>query len=269
MGKKIIAFDIGGTNMRAAVVGGEKIFNYTQVRTPKSRSLFLKKIGEFIEKFDFREVKGIGIGIAGPVENGVIKNAPHLPLKNFDLKKYLEKKFKKRAEIKNDTGCFALAELKRGVKSKNFILITLGTGIGVAIVVNGKEYKGEGYGTEIGHMHIHGVEWESLWRKTRREIKKEFNGPKLIKDLVKMDNKKSKKILNEAADYLGEGIASLVSAFNPEVVLIGGGVREAGSSFLKLIKEKTQKHSFLKKRIPILFTTLKHQGIIGASLLIK
>lgn len=269
MKNKTIAFDIGGTSIRAAIVDKGKIYNYQQIKTPKTKLLFLKKIEELIRNLNSEDISGIGIGIASPLKNGIIKNPPNLPLKNFNLKKFLEKKFKKRVEIKNDAGCFALAESRKNLKYKNFILLTIGTGIGGGIIINREEYRGNGYGAEFGHIYIRGREWEFLWKETRRKIKNEFNEPKLIRDLVKMKNKKAKKILDESADYLGEGIASLISVFDPDVVLIGGGVRDAGDVFLKNLRKKIKKYSFLKSKTPIYWTSLEHPGIIGASLLLQ
>ncbi|MCW8965355.1 MAG: ROK family protein, partial [Candidatus Pacearchaeota archaeon] len=253
---KVIAFDIGGTSIRAALVKNNKIIEYFKIPTPKKKKLFLEKIDELVKKFNSISVKGIGVGIPSPVKDGVVKNAPNIALKNFDLKKYLQKKYKKKVEIKNDAGCFALAEAKLGTKSDNFILVTLGTGIGGGIVINGEEYRGTGYGAEFGHMYLRDKEWESLWKNTRKKIKREFKEQILIKDLVRMKSKKAENILDEAADYLGQGIASLISAFDPEVVLIGGGLRESGHSFLKQIRRKVKKYSFLPKTTPIHWTKL-------------
>ncbi|MCF7910306.1 ROK family protein [Candidatus Pacearchaeota archaeon] len=269
MKNKVIALDIGGTSMRAAIVDNGKVHNYHQIKTPKTKLLFLKKINELIKNLDSSDVSGIGVGIASPLKNGILKNPPNLPLKNFNLKKFLEKEFKKRVEIKNDAGCFALAEFKKNPRYNNFILLTIGTGIGGGIIINGKEYRGRGHGAEFGHIYIRGKEWELLWKETRKKIKKEFGEEKLIRDLVKMKNKKTKKLLDEVADYFGEGIASLISVFDPDVVLIGGGIRDAGDVFLKSLRKKIKKYSFLQGKTPVYWTGLEHPGIVGASLLLE
>ncbi|MGD9276103.1 MAG: ROK family protein [Candidatus Pacearchaeota archaeon] len=268
MKKEALAFDIGGTHMRVAIARGRKIYNYEKCSTPKNKILFLKKIEDLILKFDLKKIKGIGIGIAGPVKDGVVKNPPNLPLRNFDLKKYLEKKFKKKVKIKNDVECSTLAELKHGINAKNFILVAIGTGIGGGIIVNEKNYRGRGYGGEFGRMYVRDKKWEDLWKETCKKIKREFGEQKFLKDLVKMKSQRSEKILDEAADYIGEGIASLISAFDPEIVLIGGGIKNSGNLFLKKIKKSVLKYSTLPKKTPIRWTTLKHPGVLGASMLV-
>ena len=87
MARQIVALDIGGTSMRVALVHKNKILRYIQIPTPKTKKEFLKKLYWLIESVNSRKVKGIGIGIAGPLSDGKILNAPNIPLKNFDLKK--------------------------------------------------------------------------------------------------------------------------------------------------------------------------------------
>jgi len=267
-GDEVIAFDIGGTSMRAAKVSGTKISDYYRMPTPLGRREFLENIKRIIREFGLRGIRGIGIGIAGPVKNGKIMNAPNLVLKNFNLKRHIERKFKVRCEVGNDAGCFTLAEVRLGGKTKDFILITLGTGIGGGICVRGEPYRGSGYGAEFGHIYIRGVEWESLWKKTRKRIEREFGKGTLVSDLARKKDLRCRRVLEEAADYLGEGIASLISAFDPEVVFIGGGVRESGNYFIELIRKSVKKYSFLPKKTPIRWTTSENPGILGASLLI-
>ena len=92
----------------------------------------------------------MGTGEPGPLENGIIKNPPNLPLRNFNLKKELEKRFHKKVVIENDVHCVALAEAKLGCKKKNFVVLAFGTGIGGGIIIEGKLYTGQGYAGELG-----------------------------------------------------------------------------------------------------------------------
>lgn len=269
MARKVIAFDIGGTNLRAALVENNKIIKLIKEDTPKQKDLFLKRINQFIEKLLTKEIKGIGIAFPSALKSGFIKNPPNLPIKNFNLKKYLEKKHKTKVEIFNDASCVALAESKIGCKKKDFFIITLGTGIGGGIIINGEDYSGCGYGSEIGHVFANDKFIEDLWKETKEKIKKEFKKPLLIKDLVKIKNQKSKKILQESADYLGKGLVSAINILDPEIIIIAGGPSDSGPVFLNMIKKSVKKHSFLPKTTPINWTKLKYPGILGASLLIK
>lgn len=268
--KRVIAFDVGGTSIRCSTVENDKILEYFKVPTPKTKKEFLERIDELIEKFNSPKIKGIGMGIAGVIENGIVKNAPNLGLKNFDMKAHLEKKSGKKVFISNDVNCFALAESVLGVQNKNFLLVAFGTGIGGGIVINGKTYRGNsGYGGEFGHMYFNNEQWETTWKRHRNDIKKEFGDNILFKELVGNKSVKAKKILDEVTETIGIGIASLISSFDPEVVVVGGGIREAGIPFLNMLNKKVKKYSFLPKITPVVWTALEHPGTMGASLLVK
>jgi len=270
MKRRVVALDVGGTSIRCGLAQGKKIFRFVQCDTPKSRKLFLDKICELIEDFNGKEVVGIGIGFPAPIKNGVVKNSPNVSLRNFDLKRYLEKKFKKRVEVANDVGCAALAELKFGIKRKNFFMIALGTGIGGGVVIDGELYLGgSGYGSELGHIMINGKDFESLWKGTKKKIEKEFGKGVLVRDLVKMKNKKARVILEEAADYLGEGIASVVSVLDSEIVVLGGGIRDSGKVFLKMVNKSVKKYSFLPKKVQVVWGKVKIPGVVGSALLLE
>ncbi len=269
MKDKVIALDIGGTYMRCAVVKENKIFRYEKVETPRDEKLFLKKIIELIKKYDSDNVNGIGVAIAGPVKNGVVENPPNLPIKNFDLKKYLFKHFKKRIEVKNDGVCSSLAELKFGGRKNNFILLTFGTGIGGGIIINGKEYSGEGAAGEFGHIYLEGKFFEDSWKNTRKRIIKNYNQLVSFDEFIKKNEKESNKILEEASDYIAKGIVSLINSFDPEEVIIRGCITKGGDKFLSLIKKKIKKYSFFEKTTQINYSELEHSGVIGAGLLVK
>ena len=268
--KKVIALDIGGTSIRCGLVRGKKILKLNRCETPKTRKEFLAKIVEMIGFFMDDGVTGIGIGFPSPVRDGVVKNPPNVRLRNFDLKSYLEKKFKKRVEIANDVDCVALAELRYGIRKRNFFVIALGTGIGGGVVVDGKLYHGgSGYGSELGHILINGKDFESLWKGTKRRIEREFGKGVLVRDLVRMKDKKAKKILGEAGNYLGEGIASVVSVLDSEIVVLGGGVRDSGKEFLRIVNKAVKKYSFLPGKTRVIFGKVDEGGVLGASLLVS
>jgi glucokinase len=165
VGNKIVALDIGGTNTRVALVKNGRVLKYLKKPTPKTKENFLKNIADMISSVIDKEVKAIGVGCPGPLANGVILNPPNLPLRNFNFKKFLEKRFRKKVVIENDAKCVALAELKLGCRKKNFIILTLGTGIGSGIVINGCVYKGShGYAGEISGIILDkGKYFETLW----------------------------------------------------------------------------------------------------------
>jgi predicted NBD/HSP70 family sugar kinase len=269
---KIIAIDLGGTNLRVSLVQNNNIIRYVKSKTPKTGKELIDLMFKNIEFLMDKDVIGIGVASAGPLDNGIIKNPPNLPLRNYNIKAALEKKFKKRVEVCNDAHCVALAELHLGVKKKNFVVLTLGTGVGGGIIIDGKLYEGERFAGEVGHIILdNGKSFEQLvgWKYTKELTKKELGKELLISDLIKMNNKKSQDILKKIIMHLGQGIGSLINVFDPEVVILAGGVRETGSVFLNMIKKEAKKYSVLPKSTPIQWSKLNHPGTLGASLLIK
>ncbi len=270
--KDIIAIDMGGTNLRIAIVRSNKIIKYHKEKTPKTSLEIKRRIFDLVGGYMSDTIKGIAVSSPGPLKDGTIKNPPNLPLKNYNLKKALQNKFKVTAVVKHDADCVAFAEAKLGSKKKNFILLTLGTGIGGGIIINGEIYRGTGYAGELGHIVINNGKYlENLAASKRlKKVTKEiFGESKTFSDLIKIKNQKSKKLLNEFTKYYGQGIASLINCFDPEVVVLAGGVSEAGEEFIKLIRANASKYSTLPKKTSIIWTKLKHPGILGASLYIK
>lgn len=269
-GSKIVAVDLGGTNLRVALVQGRKVLKYLKKSTPKTQKELLALMVKLISELMGKDVKAIGVGSAGPLKGGVIKNPPNLPLKNFNLKKFLSKKFKRRVEVGNDADCVALAESVYGVKKKNFLILTLGTGIGGGIIIDNKLYSGGGYAGEVGQIIVHnGKTWESYWKEQRNKCVECFGRDMMIKELFEIDNKnKAKKILKDTGVCLGEGIASLIQVLDPEIVVLMGGARETGKKFLDLIRYETHKKVSTPKKTPIVWSRIAHPGILGASLLV-
>lgn len=247
----VIALDIGGTNTRIALVKKGQISRYIKIKTPHTKKKFLHLIRNEIQKANSSEVSAIAVSIAGPLKDGIIKNPPNLPLKNFNLKHYLFTHFKKKIEVENDANCAALAELRYGCKKKNFVVMTFGTGVGGGVIIEGKLYTGEGYASELGHMIIHnGKNLEYWWKLQRRK-----NIPQKIK--------------NDSIQHVAEGIASVINIFDPEIIVIAGGIRKNSPTYLEAIKRKVYPFVILPKKTPIAFSKLDHPGILGASLLIK
>ena len=269
---KVIAIDLGGTNLRIAIIKNNKILKYYKEKTPKSSEDIKKKLFELIENYMSGDIRGIAVASPGPLKDGTIKNPPNLPLRNYNLKGALEKKFKIPAVVKNDADCVAYAELNLGYRRKNFIILTLGTGIGGGVVINGKLYRGGGYAGELGHIILdNGKDFESLAASKRLAsvTKKAFGRSVKFSELMKMKNPKAKKIFDEFMEYYGQGIASLIHCFDPEAVVLAGGVCECGNGFIREIRKHARKYFQLPKMTPIKWTRLKHPGVLGASLYFK
>ena len=267
----IIAVDLGGTNLRTALVRNNKILKYTKKLTPKNKKDLLNVLSNSISQFMSKNVKGIGISSPGPLENGVIKNSPNIALKNFNLRKYVKNRFNVPVEVENDANCVALAEAKLGVKKKNFFILTIGTGIGGGIIIHGELHNKGVSGGELGYLYLSKDKtFEDLTTKELVRMTKKSFGRKLrVIELLKINNPRSNKILNEVSENLGQGIGSLINIFNPEAVVLSGGVAESGEPFIRLIRKKTKKYIKIPGNFKIVWSKLKNPGILGAALLLK
>ena len=269
MARGVIAVDLGGTNLRIAVVKNGKIIKLKEVKTPKNEDRLIKEICEGIEGFNSWKIRGIGVSCPGPLENGIIKNPPNIPFKNFDLKNYLKDKYKKKVEVENDANCVAIAELKLGCKKKNFVVLTFGTGVGGGIIIDGRLYKGNGFAGELGNIIIDkGKTFEFHWKYHKSESKKCFDKALLIREMMRRKDKDSRRILNYTYDHIAQGIVSLIHVFDPEVVVLTGGVRDAGNLFLSEIKKRMNNYLMIPRKTPIVWSKIDKAGIIGASLLV-
>ena len=273
---KILALDIGGTNIRSAIVVGTKLVDYRKVKTPAKKAVVLKKMFDLISGYG--KVDAICVSTAGFERDGKIVNSLNNDMNGTPLTKLLKAKFWKKVYVENDANCAALAELNYGAGKgkKNFILLTLGSGIGGGVIVDGKLLSGNGGAGEIGSMRIEGEKyiWEELASGDASVRLAREAGLRGITSLelerrADAGDKKAKAIYNKVGYYLGLGIANLVYIFDPETVLIGGGfsrVKHIYSSMEKTfgkLYELNPKPKIMKARFG------DDAGLIGASLLAK
>jgi len=281
-----VALVVGGTNTTCALFSGNKIIKKIERFTfpDKGTKFMITNILEMIEEFrGNRKISGIGLGVPGPVDKkrGVLLNSPNIPLKNYPLKKTIQKKFRTKVEIENDAKCAALGVLQIE-KTKNFFLITLGTGLGGAVVIDRKLYTGIGSAGEFGHMTIEKsgfrcncgnrgcLEVYVAARAFERLASKYFGkklGPKELEKLAKKGNKRAKRIYNEVGEYLGIGLANIGNAFNPPVIYFTGKIIRAGPLLFRPAEREMRKRIIVKP--PKLKIADEDAELYGAASLIK
>jgi len=268
-----LCLDIGGTNIRSAIAEGTKLVDYRKTPTPKKQKETIARIFEVVEGYG--KVDAICVSTAGFERDGKIVNSLNNDMDGAPLTKLLKAKFGKKVYVENDANCAALAELNYGVGKgkKNFVLLTLGSGIGGGAILNGQLYRGNGGAIEPGSMRIdheeifeHLASGDASIRIAHEQGLKDINSFELEK-MADQGDKKAKRVYDIVGRNIGIGIVNLAYIFDPELVVVGGGFSrvkyiypEMEKTFRKLYK-LNPKPKIVKARFG------DDAGLIGASLL--
>jgi len=298
-----LGIDIGGTNIKGVLLLGNKIVKRIKIPTKSktNKKIILAQIYKCIEKLLHKSqnvgrvtshINGIGVGIAGPVdfENQKILNPPNVTgLKGIDLKREIEEKFKIKTFIDNDVHCLTLAETLLGAgKGKKMVVgLGLGTGVGGGIVIDGKVVYGKsGTAGEMGHMTINkygrkcacgqrGCLEAYINEKGIRKTAFEIFGKRIdtitLYNMARKGNKKAIEVWQETGKYLGLGLANIVDSLNPDIIIIGGGIANAGELILNSAKKEMRKNilSPLARKTSVIKAKLgEFAGAVGAGLII-
>ena len=273
---KYLGIDIGGMTVKGILTAGNgKVFGEGSVPTDSDKGAetmcgnIAKLIAELMTGVDKSEIVGVGVGCPGLIDskNGVVVFAGNLNLKNFPLSEKIEKRCGFRVKLTNDANAASLGEAKFGAGSnyENSILITLGTGVGGGIIINGKLFEGgKSAGTEIGHTVIveNGLKCtcgrkgcferyasaRSLMEQTKEAMEGNRNS-EMWKgyDLETVTGKTpfeyyesdltAKLVVDKYISHLACGILNMINVFRPEVVMLGGGVSEQGEALTKPLQK--------------------------------
>lgn len=308
-----IGVDLGGTNIAVGLVDEEgKIIRKESVRTNAKRSAdeIIKDMAALCVKLckdegiDISDVEYAGVATPGSADpdKGEIIYANNLPFENYPIaKKLSEFSGIKKILIANDADAAAKGEAEMGASKgcKNSIMITLGTGIGGGIIIDGKIYSGHNYsGGELGHtiIEVDGKEctcgrcgcWEAyasatgLINMTKEKMQENrdtimwklcgtldrVNGKTAFLAKEKGD-KAGKEVVDKYIKYLAIGITNMINIFQPEVLVIGGGICKEGENLTRPLQEYVDREDYArgnKKRTIIKIAELGNDaGIIGAA----
>ena len=274
-----IGIDIGGTKIEGIVWSGGRILNSKKITTPRNRPRFLKAVEELIRDLKgSQKIHGIGLSCAGAIEErtGKIIRSPNMPyLNGLNLPRLLSKRFHVPTKIQNDTTCFLLGVLTFGGAKgrKNVVALTLGTGVGGAVLIDGRILTGSHVSAaELGHMVIKGnsgskgLTVEDLC-SSHFFRKFGLGGALEVQHKAERGNKKAKEIYRRLGRNLGMALANFVNIFDPELIILGGGISRGAHLFLKDAVREMRKHALvsLKHLLPLVkISKLKHAGALGA-----
>ena len=312
-----LGIDLGGTNIVAGVVDKKyKIVAKASCKTavPRPESEICDSMAEVAKKavekakLTMDDIESVGIGVPGAVnpKTGVIEYSANLFFHNWEVVEMMEERLGKKVHIENDANAAALGEYLAGSAkgARNAVAITLGTGVGGGIIIDGKIYSGSNFaGAELGHMVIvkDGKEcacgrrgcWETyasatgLINLTKQKIlseKLEFsymlklcdgdinkvNGRTAF-DAMRDGDPTAKSVVEEYISYLSCGLVNIINIFQPDVLCIGGGISNEGENLLAPVRSYVERERYTKhndKQTVICKCMLGNDaGIIGAAYL--
>lgn len=310
-----IGVDIGGTSIKVGVV--DKNGNLLKKQSFKTlidnhyteiAQDIYKTILDLLESLNLKkeDIKAIGVGSPGCIDSntGTIMYASNLKWENVPLGKMLTDLSGWPAFVHNDANAAAMGEwmFGSGKNYKNVVFVTIGTGIGGGVIINGELFEGNfSAGTEIGHIRLgtQGIQCtcgrtdcyetyasatalirltknamnqnssSKMWDFVEGDIEK--TGGKTAFECAKAGDEAAKKVIDEYIFYLGEGLINLANIFRPDVIILGGGVCAQGEALTKPLQEHMDKYIFASEflpTVPIITASLGNDaGIIGAAAL--
>jgi glucokinase len=309
----VLGIDLGGTKILTAVTDPRgKMFSRDHSVTPaaKGQDAVIRAIVESVRRalsqaeVGMADLVAIGVGAPGPSnpQTGILYTSPNLPgWRNVPIRDIIQREFDKKAFLINDANAAALAEFRfgGGRGSRCFIYVTVSTGIGGGIVLDGKMYTGSaGVSAEIGHMTIEDDGppcncgnvgcWEALASGTalakearrlitdgeRTSILEHVEGnvekvtAPVIQQAAEAGDNLAKILLARTSHYLGTGFANLINIFNPDVIAIGGGVASMGEMLLEPAYAVAKERAFLEAVESVRFVPAelgRNSGVLGAA----
>ena len=309
----ILGIDLGGTKILTAVANSQgKMLSRDHSITPAKKGheaviqSILESVYRALEQADVAVSALTAIGVGAPgisnPETGILFTSPNLPgWRDVPLRDIVQEKLGKKAFLINDANAAALGELYFGAArgARNFIYITISTGIGGGIVINGNIYNGAiGTAGEVGHMTIdddgpicncgnRGC-WETLAsgtalaREARHRIKEgvrtsilEYAGgdvekvtAQVIHSAAEKGDSLGKELIARTGYYVGVGLANLINIFNPELIVIGGGLSNIGDMLLEPAFEVAGERAYKEAFQTVRFASAelgRNSGVLGAA----
>jgi glucokinase len=276
MARAIIGVDLGGTNVRAAVVRDQRLGEVSSAAVNAQGSVeeVLGQLCGLIDRTKPRDVEGIGIGVPSVVdiEQGIVYDVVNIPSwRAVPLKSILEERYAVPVLVNNDANCFALGEkhFGRGVGCRSMIGLILGTGFAGGIIIDGRLYPGRNCGAgEFGlipyleSIYEHYCSGQFFTRRVAQTGAEVFQR-------AKAGDREALKIFAEFGHHLGEAVKTILYAYDPEAIILGGSVRRAYQFFEDAMWASVRSFVFSNslQALTIAVSELEHVAILGAAAL--
>ena len=282
--KYCFGVDIGGTTVKMGLFEENgTIVDKWEITTDTSEEgkAILPNVAASVEKkieehqISKEDIKGIGVGVPAPVTaDGVVNGSANLGWKYKEVRRELEELTGLTAAVGNDANVAALGEMWKGggAGEKNMIMVTLGTGVGGGVIIDGKMLVGQnGAGGEIGHLCVNYEETDRCGCGNRGCLEQYASATGIVRlAKQKAGDEVAKEIAAVFGRYLGYGLANLAAVADPAVFVIGGGVSKAGEVLIPYIREPYMERAFFAdKNVKFVLAELGNDaGICGAAKLV-
>jgi glucokinase len=291
--QRALGVDVGGTKILAGVVGREgDVERHEEWPTPHgSQEELLSELDAVVERLLGEDVAALGFGLPSTIDQrvGRVVKSVHIPLEGVNLRDRMAERFGLPVGIDNDANAAAIAEWRLGAGrgASHVVVLTLGTGIGGGLILDGRPYRGSiGAGAELGHVvleyggapcgagctglgHLEAVASGSVADAAAARRFGAGADARRLCDAALAGDEGAREDLAEIGRHLGSGIASFVNIFNPEIVVLGGGFSEAGDLVLAPARETLARDGLRPARdlVRIEWAELGAEaGMVGAGL---
>ena len=276
MNKKLLGVDIGGTNFNIGLVNKsvivEELISLVDISATKDETITM--LLESIDSIITTDVEGIGVGVPAIVnpQTGVVYDVQNIPAwKEIQLRKILKDRYDLPVFINNDANCFAYGEkiFGRGMGYQNFVGLTIGTGIGMGVVINNRLYNGVLCGAgEIGMVNYK----DSIIENYASSFFFSNTYQRSAKELGKMALKGIPMALESFTKFgihLGEAIKNILYMYAPEAIILGGSISKAYPFFKKSLESSLNSFAYQKQIENLIIETSDRPGlaILGAAAL--
>jgi glucokinase len=291
--QRVIGVDLGGTKILAGVVDRDgTVERRRELPTPlDSQDELLGGLAGAVEDVLSDDVAAVGFGIPSTIDqrSGKAVTSVNIPLADLDLRGAMHERFGLPVGIDNDANAATLAEWAHGAGrgTRHMVMLTLGTGVGGGLILDGKPYRGAiGAGAELGHMVIDldgppcqgactgrgHLEVLASGHAATMAAQAQFGPAADAHRLVRLANEgdsAAAEILAEIGSRLGAGMVSLVNIFNPELIVVGGGFAAAGDLLLEPARERVAREALSPARELVRIVRAElgtAAGLVGAGL---
>lgn len=273
--KTVLGIDIGGTNIRAGVVNNLKIENLTsvQINNKASEEEVFNDLIKVVNKVMNDKITAIGIGVPSVVDThaGIVYDVQNIPSwKEVHIAHRMKEIYDLPVLVNNDANCFALGEYHfgKGKGTKSMVGVTIGTGLG-GIIINGKLYCGAncgagefgmiGYLDNVIEYYASGQFFTNMYN---------ING-KEVYERAKRSDADALKMFNKLGFHLGNAFKNILYAIDPEMIVIGGSLKNAWEFYSDSMKKQMNTFAFSRSvsNVKICLSELENCGVLGAAAL--